>query len=124
MALAEKLKTILSETFSAPGVNSYVITVPHHGSVVLRQGGDYAGIDLSGANLSGLNLGGINFEGAKLINTNLTGTNLSGANLTGAILSGANLTNAHFDNARLNDVVATGVSFVTPPSGVDPTKLR
>jgi uncharacterized protein YjbI with pentapeptide repeats len=124
MALANKLKTILSETFSAPTVDSYVIKVPVHGSVILRQGGNYAGIDLSGANLSGLNLGGINFEGAKLINANLSGTNLSHANLSGAILTGANLTSAHLDNARLDNIVATGVSFATPPSGVDPIKLR
>jgi uncharacterized protein YjbI with pentapeptide repeats len=123
MALASKVKTILAETFSAPRVNSYVVKVPHQGSVVLRQGGNYAGIDLSGANLSGLNLGNINFEGARLINANLTGTNLSYANLSKAILTGANLTNAHLDHARLDNMVANGVSFVTPPSGVDPTKL-
>jgi uncharacterized protein YjbI with pentapeptide repeats len=123
MGSSNTFKTLLGETFLAPAVDSYVIKVPHHGSLVLRERGNYPGIDLSGANLSGLNLSGINLEGAKLENVDFSGTNLSYANLAKTVLSGANLANARLDHARLDGAVLKNVTFAAPPSGIDPVAL-
>jgi hypothetical protein len=118
MGIAKKVKTILSETFAAPTSDSYIVDT-ENGPIILRQKGNFAGIDLSNTNLAGLDLRGINLEGAKLINVDLTGTNLSKANLSNANLSGAILSNTHLEDARTRGIVTRDVTFGSPPFGVD-----
>ncbi len=124
MKIGEKVGYILSETFSSPRKNSIVVTV-HGKPVVLREGGNYKGIDLEGADLRGADLDGIILENANLSNSNLTGVrlrnaNLHGANLTRVIISGGDMTGIELDKGALKN--AAVVEAI--PLGISPDDLE
>lgn len=123
MKFRQKIGYIISETFNSPRKDSVVVTV-HGKSVVLREGGNYKGIDLQGADLRGANLDGIILENANLTNSNLTGihlrnANLHGANLSGVIISGGDMTGIKLDKDALKTVVIGEVI----PLGIDSDEI-
>ena len=119
MNIVDKVKVILAETFSSPSKNSFVTTVAGT-KVVLREGGNYRGINLRGADLTGAHLDKINLEGADLSETILSGATFRNANIKnvkteGAIVSGTDfsgaITGAGFRGLR-------GVRAVIKPVGI------
>lgn len=116
--LHKRIADLLKETLSAPSRSSVVITTAD-GKIVLREGGDYHGIDLSNLNLSGADLEGADLSGAILRGANLTGANLRNVNLTGAVLDGAVISSADLEGATLDRDALSDVKYDVEPSGVD-----
>ncbi len=109
MKFHEKIGYIISETFNSPGKDSVVVEVKGI-PVVLREGGNYQGINLEGVDLRGANLDGIILEDANLANSNLTGVHLRNANLLGAnlnrvVISGGDMTGIKIDEGALKKAV-------------------
>lgn len=132
--MSSKIKDFFYEIFTHPTTGSNIAYIPPtggivppagqpraHKKIVLRENGNYAGLDLSGVDLSGFVLKGANLSGTMLTNTVLSGVDFTGADLTGANFQNANISGAAFDQAALNGANFEGVTYTVPPSGLDIT---
>jgi uncharacterized protein YjbI with pentapeptide repeats len=117
MGIGKKVKTILQETFAAPFSDSYVVKEAGK-PLVLREGGDYHGIDLRGLDLTGISLENANLQGAQLNGTVLAGANLKNADLSGADLSGAVLSGANLQDAKIDTLGLQAATAIDPPRGL------
>lgn len=108
----------LRETVLHPTMGSNVVYT-QTGSIVLREGGRYHGIQLSDKDLSGLSLKRIDLSNASFTGSNLAGVDFSGSILTGVDFRGANISGAKFDGAKLTGSNIDTATYSIPPSGVN-----
>ncbi len=118
MKVFERVKLIISETLGSPSIDSYVATVGDE-TIVLKEYGNYKGIDLSNLDLEGAHLEGVNLQDANLQNTNLAGAYLDGANLTGANLTDTILAGAHLAKVTIEEDAFKLAHFDVKPIGID-----
>jgi uncharacterized protein YjbI with pentapeptide repeats len=108
---------LLRETLLHPTTGSNVVYKGPE-SIVLREGGQYPGIQLIEMDLSGCSLRRVNLSNASFSGSNLSGVDLSGSILTGVDFKGADISGAKFDGATLDKSNIESALYTIPPSGI------